>query len=95
MGCVRGEMAPYFRKLERMSSALAFSSDLTMGVLGGSLKFKERLSARLGAFRMIRLGLIPMTGGVLAFWLLSGSTHPIALFLPMQLCFVITSVYSR
>jgi acyl-CoA dehydrogenase len=45
---VSGEMAPYFRKLERMSSALAFSSDLTMGVLGGSLKFKERLSARLG-----------------------------------------------
>jgi acyl-CoA dehydrogenase len=45
---VSGEMAPYFRSLERMSSALAFSSDLTMGVLGGSLKFKERLSARLG-----------------------------------------------
>jgi acyl-CoA dehydrogenase len=45
---VSGEMAPYFRDLERFSSALAFSSDLTMGVLGGSLKFKERLSARLG-----------------------------------------------
>ena len=45
---VNGEMAPYFRDLERMSAALAFVSDLTMGVLGGKLKFKERLSARLG-----------------------------------------------
>ncbi|MEN8721181.1 MAG: acyl-CoA dehydrogenase, partial [Oceanococcaceae bacterium] len=40
--------APYFRQLERMSSALAFTSDVTMGVLGGELKRKERLSARLG-----------------------------------------------
>src|SRR3546814_20025842 len=31
-----------------MSSALAFTSDLTMGVVGGKLKFMERLSARLG-----------------------------------------------
>ena len=45
---VDGEMAPYFRNLERFSSALAFCSDLTMGVLGGKLKFMERLSARLG-----------------------------------------------
>jgi acyl-CoA dehydrogenase len=45
---VEGITAPYFRQLERFSSALAFASDLTMGVLGGKLKFKERLSARLG-----------------------------------------------
>src|SRR3546814_14183774 len=45
---IDGEFAPYFRKLERMSSALAFTSDLTMGVVGGKLKFMERLSARLG-----------------------------------------------
>lgn len=45
---VGGDMAPYFRDMERLSSALAFVSDLTMGVLGGKLKFKERLSARLG-----------------------------------------------
>ncbi|NGY05649.1 acyl-CoA dehydrogenase [Solimonas terrae] len=45
---VDGELAPYFRKLERMSSALAFTSDLTMGAVGGKLKFMERLSARLG-----------------------------------------------
>jgi acyl-CoA dehydrogenase len=43
-----GKTAHYFRELERFSAALAFVSDLTMGVLGGKLKFKERLSARLG-----------------------------------------------
>ncbi|WP_341919276.1 acyl-CoA dehydrogenase [Hydrocarboniphaga effusa] len=43
-----GPMAPYFKQLERFSAALAFSSDVTMGVLGGELKRKERLSARLG-----------------------------------------------
>lgn len=45
---VPGELAPYFRRIERFSAALAFCSDLTMGVLGGKLKFMERLSARLG-----------------------------------------------
>ncbi|MGB1558126.1 MAG: acyl-CoA dehydrogenase, partial [Oceanococcaceae bacterium] len=45
---VSGPSAKYFRQLERMSSALAFTSDVTMGVLGGELKRKERLSARLG-----------------------------------------------
>ncbi|MEQ1439724.1 acyl-CoA dehydrogenase [Fontimonas sp. SYSU GA230001] len=45
---VDGAMAPYFRDLERFSAALAFCSDLTMGVLGGKLKSMERLSARLG-----------------------------------------------
>ncbi len=43
-----GAMAPYFKQLERFSAALAFTSDVTMGVLGGELKRKERLSARLG-----------------------------------------------
>jgi acyl-CoA dehydrogenase len=45
---VAGVTAKYFRQLERFSACLAFTSDLTMGVLGGKLKFKERLSARLG-----------------------------------------------
>ncbi len=45
---VSGPTARYFKQLERMSSALAFTSDVTMGVLGGELKRKERLSARLG-----------------------------------------------
>ena len=43
-----GPTARYFREMTRFSAALAFVSDLTMGVLGGKLKFKERLSARLG-----------------------------------------------
>ncbi|MES1944393.1 acyl-CoA dehydrogenase [Salinisphaera sp. PC39] len=45
---VDGPAAPYFRELTRMSAALAFASDVTMGMLGGELKRKERLSARLG-----------------------------------------------
>ncbi|MGH8462296.1 MAG: acyl-CoA dehydrogenase domain-containing protein, partial [Stenotrophobium sp.] len=45
---VNGPLAHYFRQMERMSSALAFCSDTTMGVLGGKLKFMERMSARLG-----------------------------------------------
>jgi acyl-CoA dehydrogenase len=45
---VDGVTAHYFRQMERFSACLAFVSDLTMGVLGGKLKFKERLSARLG-----------------------------------------------
>jgi acyl-CoA dehydrogenase len=38
----------YYRKLNRYSSALALCADVAMGVLGGKLKFKEKLSARLG-----------------------------------------------
>ncbi len=38
----------YYRQLTRMSSALALVSDLAMLKLGGALKRKERLSARLG-----------------------------------------------
>ncbi|MFC4729735.1 acyl-CoA dehydrogenase [Coralloluteibacterium thermophilus] len=45
---VEGPSAYYFRELERMSAALAFAADVAMGVLGGSLKRRERLSARLG-----------------------------------------------
>jgi alkylation response protein AidB-like acyl-CoA dehydrogenase len=38
----------YDRQLTRMSAALALTSDLAMLCLGGKLKRKERLSARLG-----------------------------------------------
>jgi len=38
----------YYRKLNRYSAALALCADIFMGVLGGKLKFKEKLSARLG-----------------------------------------------
>lgn len=45
---VSGPMAKYYRQFTRMSSALYFVSNVTMGVLGGELKRKELLSARLG-----------------------------------------------
>ena len=38
----------YYRKLTRYSAALALLADMAMLMLGGKLKFKERLSARLG-----------------------------------------------
>jgi len=38
----------YFRKLNRYAAALALVADTSMLVLGGSLKFKEKISARLG-----------------------------------------------
>lgn len=45
---VSGPTARYYRQLTRMSAALALLSDVTMLLLGGSLKRRERLSARLG-----------------------------------------------
>lgn len=45
---VRGAMMPYYRQLNRMSAALAIVADTMMLLLGGSLKRKENLSARLG-----------------------------------------------
>jgi acyl-CoA dehydrogenase len=38
----------FYRKLSRYSAALALLADMAMLSLGGKLKFKERLSARLG-----------------------------------------------
>jgi acyl-CoA dehydrogenase len=38
----------YYRHLTRLSSALAYAADISMLVLGGSLKRRERISARLG-----------------------------------------------
>lgn len=38
----------YYRKLNRYSAALALLADTSMFVLGGKLKFKEKISARLG-----------------------------------------------
>jgi acyl-CoA dehydrogenase len=39
---------PYYREIARLSAALALTTDLAMGTLGGELKRKEKLSARLG-----------------------------------------------
>ncbi|MDO6708469.1 acyl-CoA dehydrogenase FadE [Photobacterium sp. 1_MG-2023] len=51
----RGSSAPrkdatkrYYQQLNRYSANMALLSDMSMAVLGGSLKRKERLSARLG-----------------------------------------------
>ncbi len=38
----------YFQQLSRASSAFALVSDISMALLGGKLKFKESISARLG-----------------------------------------------
>ncbi|EKE84202.1 acyl-CoA dehydrogenase FadE [Idiomarina xiamenensis] len=38
----------YYKQMNRFSANLALLSDVAMGVLGGSLKRKERISARLG-----------------------------------------------
>jgi acyl-CoA dehydrogenase len=53
--CARLVFAPgdrdtriYYQQLTRLSSAFAWVSDVSMFVLGGSLKRRERLSARLG-----------------------------------------------
>jgi len=45
---VAPETRRYYQQLTRFSAALAFLTDVSMGVLGGSLKRKEKLSARLG-----------------------------------------------
>ncbi|NND45954.1 MAG: acyl-CoA dehydrogenase [Xanthomonadales bacterium] len=42
------QTARYYRKLSRYSASLAFASDIAMLTLGGKLKQKERISARLG-----------------------------------------------
>lgn len=57
MGLTRGRFitAPgdaethrFYQQLTRLSSAFAFASDIAMFLLGGALKRRERLSARLG-----------------------------------------------
>ncbi|QFU22671.1 acyl-CoA dehydrogenase [Shewanella eurypsychrophilus] len=45
---VSGETQQYYKDMSRMSSALAFMTDLSMLIMGGDLKRKEMLSARMG-----------------------------------------------
>ena len=45
---VAPETRRYYQQLTRFSAVLAFLSDVSMGTLGGALKRKEKLSARLG-----------------------------------------------
>ena len=44
----RSETVAYYRQLTRFSAAFALAADISMLVLGGTLKRKEKLSARLG-----------------------------------------------
>ena len=44
---VSGPTARYFRQVKRMCAAFSFTSDLVLLALGGSFKFKEKLSGRL------------------------------------------------
>jgi len=43
-----GPMTCYFRRLGRYAAALAFTAEIAIATLGGTLKRKESLSARLG-----------------------------------------------
>jgi hypothetical protein len=43
-----GPMTRYYRRLGRYAAALAFTAEIAVGTLGGALKRKESLSARLG-----------------------------------------------
>ena len=49
---VNADVAPetriYYKYISRLSSNLAFMSDMAMAIFGGSLKRKEKISARLG-----------------------------------------------
>jgi acyl-CoA dehydrogenase len=42
------ELRHFYRAVNRMSAAFALLSDMSMFVFGGSLKFRERISGRLG-----------------------------------------------
>lgn len=43
-----GKMKRYYQQATRFSSAFAFLADVCMGIMGGELKRKESISARLG-----------------------------------------------
>ncbi len=45
---VKDETARYYKQMNRFSAALALMSDIAMATLGGDLKRRERISARLG-----------------------------------------------
>lgn len=45
---VKDETAVYYKQMNRFSASLALMSDIAMATLGGDLKRRERISARLG-----------------------------------------------
>jgi len=79
--------SPYVMMESREYSASEFGrwfAMVPMGYLSGNL-LAGRFSESLGINRMVMLGAIPGFIGVGLLWLLSSSTHPISLFLPMNL----------
>uniref|UniRef100_UPI003C76A7DE acyl-CoA dehydrogenase domain-containing protein n=1 Tax=Escherichia coli TaxID=562 RepID=UPI003C76A7DE len=44
----KDETRRYYQQINRLSANMALLSDVAMGVLGGRLKRRERISARLG-----------------------------------------------
>jgi acyl-CoA dehydrogenase len=67
---VDSQLKNYYRDLEHFSASLAFASDVAMGTLGGALKFKERISARLGDM----LSHLYMASAVLKYYEANGAT---------------------
>lgn len=61
---VRGPVARYYRQLTRMSAALALLANVTLMLLGGELKRRERISARLGDL----LGQLYLASAALKSW---------------------------
>ncbi|GAB2933892.1 acyl-CoA dehydrogenase FadE [Rheinheimera gaetbuli] len=53
--------AKYYKQMNRFSAAMALMSDVAMGTLGGDLKRRERISARLGDI----LSMLYLTSAVL------------------------------
>ena len=79
--------APYVAMESRGLDASRFGAWFALvpiGYLTGNL-VAGRFSERVGVARMIAVGLVPFALGVAMFWLLAGWSHPLGLFLPMQL----------
>jgi len=78
--------SPFVMMESRGYSASEFGTWFAMvpvGYLTGNL-IAGRFSERLGVSRMVALGAIPGVLGVSLLWLLSYSTHPLSLFIPMN-----------
>ncbi|MEE9333902.1 MAG: multidrug effflux MFS transporter [Granulosicoccaceae bacterium] len=79
--------APYVVMESRGYSATVYGrwfAVVAIGYLSGNL-IAGRFSQQFGVEAMTRLGLIPFFIAVLLFWLLSTSSHPAALFVPMSM----------
>jgi len=79
--------APFVMMESRGYSASQFGAWFAMvpiGYLTGNL-LAGRFSEQLGVSRMVMFGAIPGLAGVSLLWVLSFSTHPLSLFIPMNL----------